>query len=150
MIRGLNEEIERASGLVSASAAKESAARDQIETLFAQKETLGKERDQLQSNVDVLSRMAAAQQDKVAGMEDQKLASEHELNVVKAKLTDKGAETDRELARKEQLDAELKELRAKLEENKEDFKLKQARAQAEAESVKRVDELTKAAENQEK
>jgi len=178
VIRGLNEEIERASGLVSASAAKESAARDQITTLkndiaeltrlmdqgegrsaarenmiemlFAQKETLGKERDQLQSNVDVLSRMAAAQQDKVAGMEDQKLASEHELNVVKAKLTDKGAETDRELARKEQLDAELKELRAKLEENKEDYKLKQARCQAEAESVKRVDELTKAAENQEK
>ena len=34
----------------------------------------------------------------VAGMEDQKLASEHELNVVKAKLTDKGAETDRELS----------------------------------------------------
>merc|ERR1719409_1664607 len=121
-----------------------------IEMLFAQKETLGKERDQLQSNVDVLSRMAAAQHDKVAGMEDQKLASEQELNIVKAKLTDKGAETDRELARKEQLDAELKELRAKLEENKEDFKLKQARAQAEAESVKRVDELTKAAENQEK
>ena len=38
-------------------------------------------------------------------------------------------------ARKEQLDAELKELRAKLEENKEDYKLKQARCQAEAESV---------------
>merc|ERR1719181_1275637 len=178
VIRGLNEEIERASGLVSASAAKESAARDQITTLkndiaeltrlmdqgegrsaarenmiemlFAQKETLGKERDQLQSNVDVLARMAAAQQDKVAGMEDQKLTPEHELSVVKAKLTDKGAETDRELARKEQLDAELKELRAKLEENKEDYKLKQARAQAEAESVKRVDELTKAADNQEK
>ena len=43
-----------------------SAARENmIEMLFAQKETLGKERDQLQSNVDVLSRMAAAQQDKV-------------------------------------------------------------------------------------
>ena len=33
VIRGLNEEIERASALVSASAAKESAARDQITTL---------------------------------------------------------------------------------------------------------------------
>ena len=33
VIRGLNEEIERATALVSASAAKESAARDQITTL---------------------------------------------------------------------------------------------------------------------
>merc|ERR1719482_2095101 len=121
-----------------------------IEVLFQRKETLGKERDGMTTTVESLARMAGLTQQKVADMEEEKLASEEKLSEIKAKLHDKGQETDRELARKESLDARLKDLRVTLDETKEDYKLKQARVQAEVETVKRVDELTKAAEAQEK
>jgi chromosome segregation ATPase len=177
-ITGLNKEIERANSLVSASQAKEAASREQIaglkneiaelirlmeqgagrsaqrenmiEMLFQQKEKLAKDRDALATNVDTLSKMAMGMQEKVANLEEQKLSSEQQLGAIKQKLQEKGAETDRELARKEQLDAQLKALRTQLDEAKEDFKIKRKKQQDELESVKGVDELTKQAEAQEK
>merc|ERR550514_2277707 len=94
--------------------------------------------------------MAMGMQEKVAGLEEQKLSSEQQLGAIKQKLQEKGAETDRELARKEKLDAELKALRTQLDEAKEDFKIKRKKQQDELETVKGVDELTKQAEAQEK
>merc|ERR1719405_304156 len=94
--------------------------------------------------------MAMGMQEKVANLEEQKLSSEQQLGAIKQKLQEKGAETDRELARKEQLDAQLKALRTQLDEAKEDFKIKRKKQQDELESVKAVDELTKQAEAQEK
>eukprot|EP00931_Biecheleriopsis_adriatica_P034658 TRINITY_DN199_c0_g1_i1.p1 TRINITY_DN199_c0_g1~~TRINITY_DN199_c0_g1_i1.p1 ORF type:complete len:880 (-),score=313.67 TRINITY_DN199_c0_g1_i1:69-2465(-) len=84
----------------------------QLNQLIGQKEQLEKDRDLLKQNTDMLQRISQGRFDAVMRAENDLSESEAQIIDIKEKITEKRAEVEVEKKRKEELEQQMKDLRA--------------------------------------